>query len=104
MAGEKLFGALMDDINKLLHAVEANAEALNHLESRKTELTALRDQLVVLSNQQKQLEAQRQAISEEIRAKSEAAKAQMRALRNGAKAVYGDRTQKIEEFGVKVRG
>lgn len=103
MTGEKLFGALIDEINKLLYATEANADDLKHLEGRQTDLTTLRDQLVTLSNQQKQLEAQRQAISQEIRLKSAQAKTQIRAIRNGAKAVYGDKAQKLEEFGVKVR-
>ncbi len=103
MAGKKTLGALMTEIDVMLNGLNANAADLVHLAGRKTNLEGLRTQLVQYNQEQEAAQAQAQQATERLHAAMKSARKELKSLKNGVKAVYGENTQKIEEFGARVR-
>lgn len=102
MAGEKSLGALLSETAIMVEAMNANADDLAHLNGRKATIEANRVTLEVLRQRQSALKAQRKELSAEIKLVSSEQRKELTLIRKGLTAVYGH-TQKLEEFGIKVK-
>lgn len=103
MAGEKTLGALLSESSVMIGAMNANAADLRHLEGRKATIEANKTTLEALNQRQEALKAESQSVSAEIKRVSDEQRKELTLIRKGLTAVYG-KTQKLLEFGIKIRG
>jgi uncharacterized protein YydD (DUF2326 family) len=98
-----VLGKVLTEIDVIVSGLSANSAQLGHLMERRDTLTALHDELEALNVEQEALKAKAQQVTAQIEAKIQVARTEMRLLRHGIRAVYGEDTQKLEEFGIRVR-
>jgi len=103
MAGEKVLGALLTEMDVMVNGLDAHAAELGHLDSRKAAVQTLRVEIVEVNQEQEMAKALTQELTADLRAKMKAARKELRLLRKGVQAMYGDDVQMLEEFGIKVK-
>ena len=103
MAGEKLLGGLLTQIDVMVGGLEANAEGTAHLNTRKGRVATLQVELADLNVQQEAAKALVQQLTAQIKVKLKEGKREIRLLKKGVQAIYGDDVQKLEEFGIRVK-
>lgn len=89
------------DLDKLAAAYRANATELPIFEPVVQEIETLVGEIRTLGVQQAAQKAAVQQTTKEIRERVDRANLLGTRLRDGAKAVFGTRTEKVVEFGIK---
>ena len=96
-------GRILTNLNVLISGLAANAADLVHLQSNTQLLTQLRDELVAMNDQQEADKARLHQASDQLNSLVKRVKSEVQKARNGVKSVYGNRSLKLEEFGVPFR-
>jgi hypothetical protein len=94
-------GNTLEEWEQLTAAYSANQPDLQHLEGQRAELESLLDQARSVSRQQESHTAGRQDMSRQLEAVLERGRKLATFLRVGAKERYGNRSEKLVEFGVQ---
>jgi len=103
MSAESIIGRLLIELSVLLAGLINNAADLPHMQVQAQTIQQIRDNLSTLNDRQEAAKASLHQLTEQIKGARTQSRFEMRKARNGVKAVYGDRTQKLEEFGIPVR-
>ena len=94
-------GNTLEDWEQIIAAYASNQPDLQHLEAQRAELASLVDQARSASRQQESHTAGRQDMSRQLEAVIERGRKLATFLRAGAKERYGNRSEKLVEFGVQ---
>jgi len=103
MSAETVLGRMLTNLNVLISGLAANAADLPHLQSNTQLLTQLRDELVALNDRQEAQKAELHQVSEKLGSVVNRLNGEIQKARNSIKGVYGNRMQKLEEFGIAVK-
>lgn len=101
MGRKTRLGEIQTDWEQVTTRLEANAADLPHLEKQRIELRNLLDEVRSLSNLQDQFKAQKQQVSKRIQEIVEVGQKLATFLRVGIRQHYGNRSEKLVEFGVQ---
>lgn len=94
-------GDVVLDLEQLAAAYRANPTAIPGLEPLVQEIETLVPEIRALGVQQAAQRAVVQQTTKEIKERVDRAKLAASRLRNGAKAIFGTRTEKVIEFGLR---
>lgn len=94
-------GDVVLDLDQLAAAYRANPPAMPGLEPLVQEIETLVPEIRALVVQQAAQRAVVQQTTKEIKERVDRAKLAASRLRNGAKAIFGTRTEKVIEYGIK---
>lgn len=89
------------DWQKLTSSMDANAADMPHLDHSRLALKSLQEEITSLSTLQSQLRAQKQEVSKQIKEKLAEGQKIATFLRVGLKQHYGNRNEKLVEFGLQ---
>jgi len=104
MANEKKsrsYGDTLEEWKLIMEAYESNQEDLPHLEAPKNQLKALLEQAKDTIEQQAALAARRQEMTQQLADALDQGRKLATFLRTGIKHRYGNRSEKLVEFGVQ---
>src|SRR6476469_4729656 len=102
MAKEPKYGATLNGWERLLASMEVNAEDLKTLETYRAQIQSKLEAARAASAQQAAMDATKQEATKSLRALLEGRKLAT-FLRGGVKQRYGDRSEKLVEFGLAPR-
>jgi hypothetical protein len=100
MAKEPKYGATLNGWERLLTSMEANPEDFKALETYRTQLKSMLDTARETSAQQAAMAATKQEASKNLQALLVEGRKLASFLRNGVKQRYGNRAEKLVEFGL----
>lgn len=100
MAKEPKYGATLNGWERLLTSMEANGEDFKTLETYRTQLKSMLDTAREASAQQAAMAATKQEASKNLQALLVEGRKLANFLRNGVKQHYGNRSEKLVEFGL----
>ena len=101
MAEERLYMNAVTGWDQMASSLTANNDQVAHLEVGVPKLRERSQRARSLYAQYAAMRAAKQAIWKELRQVLEEGEAEMRYLREGVKAHYGKRSEKLVEFGVQ---
>jgi hypothetical protein len=101
MAKEPKYGATLNGWERLLASMEANAQDFPQLETYRAQLKTKLDTARAASAQQAAMEATKQEATKSLQAMLVEGRKLATFLRNGVKQHYGDRSEKLVEFGLR---
>jgi hypothetical protein len=100
MAKEPKYGVTLNGWERLLTSMEANAEDFKALEAYRVKLKSMLDTARESSAHQAAMEATKQEATKSLRAMLVEGRKLATFLRSGVKQRYGDRSEKLVEFGL----
>lgn len=100
MAKEPKYGATLNGWERLLASMEANAQDFPQLETYRAQLKTKLDTARAASSQQAAMEATKQEATKSLQAMLVEGRKLATFLRSGLKRHYGDRSEKLVEFGL----
>jgi hypothetical protein len=100
MAREPKYGVTLNGWERLLTSMEANAEDFKTLETYRAKLKSMLDSAREASTHQAAMEATKQEATKNLRAMLVEGRKLATFLRGGVKQRYGDRSEKLVEFGL----
>lgn len=100
MSKPKRYSDFVTEWEHLLSTVAANATDVPHLETSRAKLLGLLEQVRSLAVQQDLHAANRLAVSQQLKAALSDGKKLATFLRTGLKEHYGNRSEKLVEFGI----
>lgn len=100
MAREPRYGATLNGWERLLASMEANPEDFKTLEDYRAKLKSMLDTARQTSAQQAAMDAAKQEATKSLQALLTEGRKLATFLRGGVKQRYGDRSEKLVEFGL----
>ena len=100
MAREPQYGVTLNGWERLLTSMEANAEDFKTLETYRAKLQSMLDTARESSARQAAMEASKQEATKSLQALLVEGRKLATFLRGGVKQRYGDRSEKLVEFGL----
>ncbi|HVR97910.1 MAG TPA: hypothetical protein VMW27_14930 [Thermoanaerobaculia bacterium] len=101
MSRKTRLGEIRTDWEQITARLEAHAEDLPHLEKQRGMLQGLLAEFRSLTNQQDQFKSQKQQVSKRLQEVVEEGQKLSTFLRAGIRQHYGNRSEKLVEFGVQ---
>jgi hypothetical protein len=100
MPREPKYGATLNGWERLLTSMEANTEDFKTLETYRAKLKSMLDSAREVSAHQAAMDATKQEATKNLRALLVEGRKLATFLRSGVKQRYGDRSEKLVEFGL----
>lgn len=100
MAREPKYGATLNGWERLLASMEANPEDFKTLEDYRVKLKSMLDTARQASAQQAAMDAAKQEATQSLQSLLTEGRKLATFLRGGVKQRYGDRSEKLVEFGL----
>ena len=101
MSREPQYGVTLNGWERLLTSMEANAEDFKTLETYRAKLQSMLDTAREASARQAAMEASKQEATQSLQAVLVEGRKLATFLRGGVKQRYGDRSEKLVEFGLE---
>ena len=101
MSREPQYGVTLNGWERLLTSMEANAEDFKALETYRVQLKSMLDTAREASARQAAMEASKQEATKSLQAMLVEGRKLATFLRGGVKQRYGDRSEKLVEFGLE---
>jgi hypothetical protein len=101
MARDPLYGVTVNGWDGLSSALEANSQDFQELEAHRQQLVSMRDQVREALSQQAAMTAAKQDASKRLRELLAAGRKLATFLRNAVRQRYGNRSEKLVEFGLQ---
>lgn len=101
MSREPQYGVTLNGWERLLSSLEANAGDFPQLEAYRAQLKAMLDGAREASAQQAALAAEKQETTQRLQSVLADGRKLANFLRNGVRQRYGNRSEKLVEFGLK---
>jgi hypothetical protein len=101
MAREPKYGVTLNGWERLLASLEVNAQDFPQLEGYRAQLKAMLDAAQETSSQQAAMAATKQEATKRLKGMLGEGRKLANFLRNGVRQRYGNRAEKLVEFGLK---
>jgi hypothetical protein len=101
MAREPQYGVTINGWERLLASLEANSKDFPQLETYRAQLAAMLQTAREAASQQAAMAASKQEASQRLQSMLVEGRKMATFLRNGVRRQYGDKSEKLVEFGLK---